>query len=98
MLKAGLLGIGGGSVISPLLVELNVNPRVGAATSSLMVVISGSISLASYAATGVLNAPYSIVLSCVTLVTSIIGVTLIGWAVRKSGKVCLRVYTGSQHV
>lgn len=34
---AGLLGIGGGMIVSPLLLELGVHPLVAASTSSLMV-------------------------------------------------------------
>lgn len=36
-INAGLLGIGGGMIVSPLLLELGVHPLVAASTSSLMV-------------------------------------------------------------
>jgi len=39
---AGLLGIGGGMIVSPLLLELGVHPLVAAATSSLMVGLCSS--------------------------------------------------------
>lgn len=39
---AGLLGIGGGLVLGPLLLEMRVRPEVAAATSSLMVLFTAS--------------------------------------------------------
>ena len=39
---AGLLGIGGGLVLGPMLLEMNVIPRVSAATSSFMVLFTAS--------------------------------------------------------
>ena len=83
---AGLLGIGGGSIISPLLIELNVNPAVGGATASLMVVFSGSLSLLSYALSGSLNVTYGAVYGVTAFVAAAVGATVIGHIVRRTGK------------
>lgn len=85
--SAGLLGIGGGSIISPLLVELKVNPAVGGATASLMVVFSGSLSLLSYALSGSLNMVYGEIYGITAFVAAAVGATVIGHIVRRTGKV-----------
>lgn len=36
-MRAGLLGIGGGMIVNPLLLEFGTHPHVAAATSTLMV-------------------------------------------------------------
>lgn len=82
----GLLGIGGGSIISPLLIELNVNPAVGGATASLMVVFSGSLSLLSYALSGSLNVVYGAIYGVTAFVAAAVGATVIGHIVRRTGK------------
>ena len=84
--SAGLLGIGGGSIISPLLVELKVNPAVGGATASLMVVFSGSLSLLSYALSGSLNMVYGEIYGITAFVAAAVGATVIGHIVRRTGK------------
>ena len=82
----GLLGIGGGSIISPLLIELNVNPAVGGATASLMVVFSGSLSLLSYALGGTLNVVYGAIYGVTAFIAAAVGATVIGHIVRRTGK------------
>jgi hypothetical protein len=47
---AGLLGIGGGLVLGPMLLEMNVPPRVAAATSSFMVLFTASCTSAQFGA------------------------------------------------
>ncbi|CAI6003877.1 unnamed protein product [Closterium sp. NIES-65] len=44
----GLLGIGGGMVMGPVLLELNLPPQVTAATSTFMVVFSSSLSVLEF--------------------------------------------------
>lgn len=54
---AGLVGLGGGVVLSPLLVELGVHPLVAAATSILLVACSSSSAAVEFALEDAL--PYS---------------------------------------
>merc|ERR1712098_81814 len=51
-LLGGLLGIGGGMIVSPLLMELGVEPRVAAATSAMCVMITASSATLQYALLG----------------------------------------------
>ena len=59
--RAGLLGIGGGMVIAPLLIELGLHPLVAAATSSLMVLFSASTAALAFAFEHLLNVTYALV-------------------------------------
>lgn len=56
-----LLGIGGGTIVSPLLLELGVHPLVAAATSSLMVLFSASTAALAFAFDHLLNITYALV-------------------------------------
>ena len=58
---AGLLGIGGGMIVSPLLLELGLHPLVAAATSSLMVLFSASSAALSFAFDHLLNVQYALI-------------------------------------
>lgn len=49
---AGLLGLGGGEVIVPLLLEFGVAPRVAAATSGFLILLSVSTDMSHYALSG----------------------------------------------
>ena len=59
--RAGLLGIGGGMIVSPLLLELGLHPQVAAATSSLMVLFSASSAALSFAFDHLLNIEYALI-------------------------------------
>ncbi|GBG74709.1 hypothetical protein CBR_g19114 [Chara braunii] len=48
----GLLGVGGGMVISPMLLELGYEPKVTTSTSMFMVLFASSMSVAEYALLG----------------------------------------------
>ncbi|GLI68507.1 hypothetical protein VaNZ11_012951, partial [Volvox africanus] len=51
-LAGGLLGLGGGMVMGPLLLHLGLHPQVTAATSGAMVLFSSSAALAQFALMG----------------------------------------------
>ena len=55
---AGLLGLGGGELIAPLLLGIGMLPQVSAATSACMVLFTSSSDLLHYFATGVLSSSW----------------------------------------
>eukprot|EP01060_Flectonema_neradi_P001717 TRINITY_DN11043_c1_g1_i1.p1 TRINITY_DN11043_c1_g1~~TRINITY_DN11043_c1_g1_i1.p1 ORF type:complete len:593 (+),score=81.66 TRINITY_DN11043_c1_g1_i1:65-1780(+) len=57
---AGMLGIGGGMVVGPLLVELGLHPKVVAATSAFAVLVSASAATVLFLIMGLLFPFYSI--------------------------------------
>ena len=76
---AGLLGIGGGMIVSPLLLELGLHPQVAAATSSLMVLFSASSAALSFAFDHLLNIDYALIYG--------LGARPLSWGLR----LCVRV-------
>src|SRR3989338_3775831 len=59
-LVAGLLGIGGGLVVGPLLLEMGVNPLVSVATSSFTVLFTGSSTAIQFLIMGTVSWDYFI--------------------------------------
>lgn len=88
---AGLLGIGGGMVIGPLMLELGVHPLVSAATSSLMVLFSSSMGALAYAFDGTLNLRYALAFGSACCGASLVGVLVVSRAVQRSGKASIVV-------
>ena len=52
---AGLLGMGGGAIIGPLLLSLGTHPSVSAATSNTVLFFSSSFSALAFERMGLLN-------------------------------------------
>ncbi|KAL6753606.1 hypothetical protein V8C86DRAFT_2724361 [Haematococcus lacustris] len=92
-LMGGLLGLGGGMVVGPLLLQLGVQPQVASATSSLMVLFSSSAALLSFAVVGRLNVPYALVFGAASMASSVLGVLVVGSLVRRSGRPSLVVFS-----
>ena len=86
-LFAGLLGIGGGMIISPLLLAFDTHPRVAAATSTLMVLFSASSAALSFGFSHALNLQFALVFGLCCMVASLAGVLIVQRVVQRSGKV-----------
>lgn len=83
---AGLFGIGGAIVASPLMLELGVVPEVAAATSALMVLYSSGAAMLKYIVLGMVAWDWAMLLFALALVvTSISQVVILGY-VRRSGR------------
>ncbi|KAL3157342.1 hypothetical protein ABBQ32_011825 [Trebouxia sp. C0010 RCD-2024] len=83
---AGLLGIGGALIFNPYLLQLGMDPRVVASTSVLMILFSSSTIALSYLFNGMLNTHYALVFAPICFISSLVGVTVIGRLVRKTGR------------
>ena len=83
---ASILGMGGGVVIGPLLLTLQVHPLASAATSTLMILFSSSAATLSFAVNGNINAQYAYIYAPCNFLSSFAGVFIIGRIVRKTGK------------
>ena len=59
-LAAGIIGVGGGLVMNPVLLRLELRPEVSTATSSFMVLFTSTISMLQYAIAGKLNIYYGL--------------------------------------
>ena len=83
---AAILGMGGGVIMGPLLLTLQVHPLATAATSTLMILFSSSAATLSFAVNGNINAEYAYIYSSCNFLSSFAGVFIIGRIVRKTGK------------
>ncbi len=83
---AAILGMGGGVVMGPLLLTLQVHPLATAATSTLTILFSSSAATLSFAVNGNINAQYAYIYGPCNFLSSFAGVFIIGRIVRKTGK------------
>eukprot|EP00484_Ammonia_sp_Unknown_P009428 CAMPEP_0197073234 /NCGR_PEP_ID=MMETSP1384-20130603/210498_1 /TAXON_ID=29189 /ORGANISM="Ammonia sp." /LENGTH=549 /DNA_ID=CAMNT_0042512067 /DNA_START=33 /DNA_END=1679 /DNA_ORIENTATION=+ len=91
-LLGGLLGIGGGMIVSPLLIELGVKPTVAAATSAMAVLITSSSAMLQFLLLGYLQFDYTFFFMAVGIVGTFVGQTAVNFAVKKYGRVSVVVF------
>lgn len=72
-LLAGCLGIGGGLVLSPLLLELGFYPAVASAISGMAVLVTSSSALLLYALSGKVYWEFALLMMPLTFVSTYIG-------------------------
>ncbi|KAL4527547.1 hypothetical protein Ndes2526B_g08768 [Nannochloris sp. 'desiccata'] len=82
---AGLIGMGGGFLLNPLLLEIGIQAQVAAATSSLMVLFSSSSAAIAFAFDGRLDLPLAAVFGSVCCIFGFLGVTTLSKVVKKRG-------------
>lgn len=91
-LLGGMLGLGGGMIISPLLLEMGMHPQVTAATCSYMVFFSSSLSVVQFWLLGRIPEEYALISAALCLVFSAIGLQVIQAIITKYGRVCIIVF------
>jgi len=80
---AGMLGIGGGMVINPLLLELGLKPTVVASTTGFTILFTSSLSLAQTVFHGDIGIDQILWFGCLSLVGSYIISALINYLTRR---------------
>mmetsp|Transcript_37978 Transcript_37978/g.98042 ORF Transcript_37978/g.98042 Transcript_37978/m.98042 type:complete len:125 (+) Transcript_37978:1133-1507(+) len=83
---AGLLGLGGGTVIGPLLLEFGMLPLPVAATSAVMVMATAMSTTTQFLVNGTLDLEYAGFLALIGLLSSIFGHLVIGRLLKKYKK------------
>ncbi|MCO5560657.1 hypothetical protein L7F22_014274 [Adiantum nelumboides] len=91
----GMLGLGGGMIISPLFLEMGMHPQTTAATCSYMVFFSSSLSVVQFWLLGRIPQLYALASACVALVFSVTGILVIHAVISKYGRVSLIVFSVS---
>ncbi|KAM7255109.1 hypothetical protein ACFE04_020350 [Oxalis oulophora] len=91
-IMGGVFGIGGGMLISPILLQLGVAPEVTAATCAFMVCFSSTMSALQYLLAGIQNVETALIFSVLCFVASLVGLMVIQKMVRKSGRASLIVF------
>ncbi|CAI7802785.1 unnamed protein product [Closterium sp. NIES-54] len=82
----GLLGIGGGMVMGPVLLELNLPPQVTAATTTFMVVFSSSLSVLEFYLLGRIPIEVALVFAGIAMVAAFTGLSIVRAIVMRYGK------------
>jgi hypothetical protein len=80
---AGMVGLGGGVLIAPLMMELGVHPQSAAATSTLVVLFSSTIASVTFGLYGRINLSYFAVYGPVCFVGGLLGVFILSGLVRR---------------
>jgi len=79
----GFLGIGGGIVIGPLLLELGMSAETSQATTALFVFLSSSLATVQFVVLGRAMPEYAMWFTTWVLLATIVGQTLIDYALQK---------------
>ncbi|GAV64472.1 TauE domain-containing protein, partial [Cephalotus follicularis] len=69
----GLLGLGGGSILSPLFLEMGIPPLVSAATASLAMLFSATLSVIEFYLLKRFPVPYALYLFGVAIIATFVG-------------------------
>ncbi|XP_051200051.1 sulfite exporter TauE/SafE family protein 3-like [Lolium perenne] len=70
---AGLLGVGGGTVMGPLFLELGIPPQVSSATATYVMMYSSSIAVVEYYLLKRFPVPYALFFSSLAFFAAIVG-------------------------
>jgi uncharacterized membrane protein YfcA len=82
---AGVVGLGGGFLLSPLLLELGVHPQAAAATSGLCVLFAAASATLALAAEARLNLEYAALFAPACAAAAAAGVVLLAGVVARRG-------------
>eukprot|EP00475_Leptophrys_vorax_P025859 TRINITY_DN36193_c0_g4_i1.p1 TRINITY_DN36193_c0_g4~~TRINITY_DN36193_c0_g4_i1.p1 ORF type:complete len:354 (+),score=25.80 TRINITY_DN36193_c0_g4_i1:147-1064(+) len=88
----GLLGIGGGMVMGPVLLELNVPPQVSSATSSFIVVFSSSLSVLEFHLLGRIPFAPAMFFFLIAMIAAVSGLSLVRAYIVRSGRVSIIIF------
>ena len=80
---AGLLGIGGGMMTGPLMLELGINPVVSSATSAFMVLFTSSATTAQFLLAGMLRLDLGLWYGAVGALGTLVGQGIASYFIRK---------------
>lgn len=82
---SGLIGIGGGMILGPLMLQLGVLPQVSSATNASLILLTASAAAMLYLTSGQIPATYAISFFVVAFVGAFSGKLLIDRLVKKYG-------------
>lgn len=89
---AGLIGIGGGMVLGPLMLVMGIYPRVSTATTATMIVLTSSSVAILYITSGLVPWEYALTFFCTCFTGALIGKTYIDGYVKKTGKSSVLIF------
>lgn len=80
---SGILGLGGGILLSPMMMELGLHPQSAAASSNIIVLFSALSAAVTYGISGRLNLSYVAVYAPVCLIGGFFGVFVLRLAIQR---------------
>jgi uncharacterized membrane protein YfcA len=89
---AGLIGIGGGMVLGPLMLVMNVDPRVSSATNATMIVLISSSVSVIFVISGLVPWSYAIFYFFVCLAGALFGKSRIDKYIQRTGRASILVF------
>ena len=89
---AGMLGVGGGMIMQPLMLELGLLPDVCAATAAFMMLFTASSTTLQFTLNGMLDWERNIVLPVIGVVGAAVGSCVIGRLVAHYNRLSLIVF------
>ncbi|OWZ10141.1 hypothetical protein PHMEG_00017053 [Phytophthora megakarya] len=89
---AGLLGIGGGMVKGPLLIEMGLLPQVSSATSSSMILFTSSATTIQFIILGTLSVEHALWHGAVGFIAGLIGQLGMSYLIKKYRKSALVIF------
>eukprot|EP00455_Lapot_gusevi_P055708 TRINITY_DN909_c0_g1_i9.p1 TRINITY_DN909_c0_g1~~TRINITY_DN909_c0_g1_i9.p1 ORF type:complete len:125 (-),score=60.65 TRINITY_DN909_c0_g1_i9:150-524(-) len=78
-----MLGIGGGMIMGPLLLQLGMIPEVAAATSATTVFISSSAAALNFYTMGLLMEDYALWYMSIGFIATFLGQTVVSFLIKK---------------
>jgi len=88
---AGLIGIGGGMVLGPLMLVMGIHPRVSTATTATMIVLTSSSVAIMFVTSGLVPWSYAVWFFFVCLTGAYLGKKYIDGYVKKTGKASILI-------
>lgn len=92
-LTSSLLGLGGGAILSPLLLELGLEPDSVSGTVTLMILFTSGSSVIQYSIAGKIPWDYGVMFALIGLLTSVLGQVVIVYVMRKFNRKSILVWT-----
>jgi uncharacterized membrane protein YfcA len=92
-MMAGLLGIGGGLIFGPLLLDLGLNPIVSTATSNFLVLFTSSSTSLQFILQGTMNFHYGFVCTICSTLGSYLGTIAIQRLINKTGRASILIFS-----
>ena len=89
---AGLIGIGGGMVLGPLMLVMGIHPRVSTATTATMIVLTSSSVAILFVTSGLVPWEYAICFFSTCFVGAFVGKTYIDGYVKRTGKASILIF------
>eukprot|EP01064_Diplonema_japonicum_P004446 TRINITY_DN128_c0_g4_i1.p1 TRINITY_DN128_c0_g4~~TRINITY_DN128_c0_g4_i1.p1 ORF type:complete len:831 (+),score=263.15 TRINITY_DN128_c0_g4_i1:45-2537(+) len=90
---AGLLGVGGAMVTGPLMLEMNMIPRVSTATSSFLIIFTTGVAAIAYISLGTLKIDYGIWFACIGATGATLGLRIINLLLKKYNRQSMVIWS-----